>query len=297
QWSSDVAACDQQNETHRGEKRNEARAEIPGHVFRQSPQCGDECAVDVVRILGPITLFQRQQYGARLLNGHPRFQSSDNPQKKGAAHQLLMTEAGNLKRFRRPNFRDRVRAKPGRRHIWQNANDRVWRSVECDASPNHVRISAEALLPEIFRHQCDVGAFLFFWQKIAAKNWANAQHIEIVGGYSPAKNLDRIAKSGQCERGRILGGGILGGETVKNRLTVTIKLVTRRRYSDIRQIARLVAVIEVNNARRFLERQPAQKQIVDQTKDRRVQPDAERERDDRDSCKSGRLAKLAESEF
>src|SRR6266566_5850562 len=116
--------------------------------------------------------------------------------------------------------------------------------------------------------QCDVGAFLFFWQKIAAKNWANAQHIEIVGGYSPAKNLDRIAKSGQRERRRILGGGILRGETVKNRLTVAIKLVTRGRYSDIRQIARLVAVVDVNNARRFLERQPAQKQIVDQTKDR-----------------------------
>src|SRR5213079_3430894 len=195
-----------------------------------------------------------------LVEGHPRFQSPDNPQKKGAAHQLLMTEAGNLKRFRRPNFSDRVRAKPGRRHIWQNANDRVRSSVECDASPNHVRIASEALLPEIFRHQCDVGAFLFFWQKVAAKNWANAQYIKIVGGYSPAKNLDRIGKSGQRERGRILGGGILGGETVKNRLTVTIKLVTRRRYSDIRQIARLVAVIEVNNARRFLERQPAQKQ-------------------------------------
>jgi hypothetical protein len=57
-------------------------------------------------------------------------------------------------------------------------------------------------------------------------------------------------------------------------------LVTRGRYSDIRQIARLVAVVEVNNARRFLERQPAQKQIVDQAKDRRVQPNAECKRQD-----------------
>src|SRR5207244_12509076 len=136
---------------------------------------------------------------------------------------------GDLQTVRRPDVRDTVRAHPGRHHIWQIANDRVWRSVECDASPNHVRISAEALLPEIFRHQCDVGAFLFFWQKIAAKNWANAQHIEIVGGYSPAKNLDRIAKSGQRERRRILGGGILRSETVKKRLTVAIKLVTRGR--------------------------------------------------------------------
>src|SRR5947199_10872137 len=188
-----------------------------------------------------------------------------------------MTEPGKLKRFRRPNFGRRVRGKPGRRHIWQNADDRVRCSIEREASPNHVRVPTAAFLLEIFCHQCDVGAFLFFWQKIAAKNWANTQHIEIVGGYSPAKNLDRIAKSGQRERRRILGGGILGGETVKNRLTVTIKLVARRRYSDVHQIARLVAIVEVENARWLLEWQTAQKQIVDQAKDCSVQPNAERE--------------------
>src|SRR5207247_11061674 len=160
---------------------------------------------------------------------YPWVQSSDNPKKKGAAHQLLMTEPGKLKRFRCPNFGRRVRGKPSRRHIWQNADDRVRCSIEREASPNHIRIATEAFLPEIFCHQCDVGAFLFFWQKIAAKNWANAKHIEIVGGYSPAKTLERIAKSGQRERRRILGGGILGSETVKNRLTVPIKLVTRHR--------------------------------------------------------------------
>src|SRR5438876_9700988 len=117
-----------------------------------------------------------------LVERSPWFQSSDNPQKKGTAHQLLMTETGNLKRFRRPNFRDRVRPKPGCRHVWQNANDCVRCSIERDASPNHIRIATEAFLPEIFCHQCDVGAFLFFWQKIAAKNWGNAQHIDIVGG-------------------------------------------------------------------------------------------------------------------
>ncbi len=191
-----------------------------------------------------------------------------------------MTEAGKLKRFRRPNFGDRVCTKPGCGHVWQNANDGVRRPIEGDASTDHVWIAAHSFLPEIFRDQCDVGAFLFFRQKIAAKNWANAQQIEIVGGQSAAKNLDRVAKSGQRERRRILSGGILGGETVKKRLTVAIKLVARRRYSDIRQIARLVAVVEVNNARWFLERQPAQKQIVDQTKDRGVQSNAEYKRQD-----------------
>src|SRR5438094_4541944 len=208
-----------------------------------------------------------------------------------------MTEPGKLKRFRRPNFGRRVRAKPGRRHVWQNADDRVRCSIERDASSNHIQIASEAVQPEIFRHQCDVGAFLFFRQKITAKNWTNAQQIEIVRGRSTPENLDRVAKSGQRERRRILGGGILGSETVKNRLTVAIKLVTRRRYSDIRQIARLVAVVEMNNARRFFERQPAQKQIVDQTKDRRVQSNAECKRQDSNQSKSWRFTELAQSKL
>src|SRR5258707_3335599 len=204
-----------------------------------------------------------------------------------------------MKRFPPPNLHGRasipeprVRPEPPCRHIWQNANDRVRRPIERDAPPNHIRIASEAFLPEIFRHQCDIGASLFFRQKIAAKNWANDKHIEIVGGQSVAKYLDRIAKSGQCERNEILRS-----ETVKNRLTVAIKLVTRGRYSDIRQIARFVAVVEMNNARRFLERQPAQKQIVDQTKDRGVQPDPERQCDDRNRRERRRFAELAQSKL
>src|SRR5205823_3960003 len=118
------------------------------------------------------------------------------------------------------------------------------------------------------------------------KNWTNAQQVEIVGGQSTPENLDRLAKSGQRERRRILGRRILGSESVKNRLTVTINLVTRRRYSDIRQIARLVAVVEVNNARWLLKWQRPQKQIVDQTKDRGVQSNAECKRQDSNQSES-----------
>ena len=104
--------------------------------------------------------------------------------------------------------------------------------------------------------------------------------------------MDRIAKSGQRERKEILRS-----ETVKKHLTVAIKLVTRGRYSDIRQIARLVAVVEVNNARWFLEWQPAQKKIVDQAEDRGVQPDPERQCDDRNRSERRRFAELAQSKL
>ena len=140
------------------------------NIFRQNPQRRDEFAIDVIRILGPITLFQRWQCRTRLLHGRPGFNRPTTRRKREPRISPFMTEAGKLKRFRCPNFRNRVRAKPSCGHIRQNANDCVRRSVESDVSPNHIRIASEAFLPEIFRHQGDIGAFLFFRQKIAAED-------------------------------------------------------------------------------------------------------------------------------
>src|ERR1700757_79556 len=144
-----------------------------------------------------------------------------------------MAEAWDLKRFRRPNFHDRVRPDPCHgvcpeppcRHIWHNSDNRVRRPVERDASPNHIRFTSHPFLPEIFRNERNICALFFLRQEIAAENGANAQHIEIVGGQSAAKYLDWIPKSGQRECKEILRS-----ETVKNRLAVAINLVTRGRY-------------------------------------------------------------------
>jgi hypothetical protein len=56
----------------------------------------------------------------------------------------------------------------------------VWRTIERDASTDHIRIAAEAFLPEVFRYQCDVRAFFLLGQKIAAANRAHSKNIEIV---------------------------------------------------------------------------------------------------------------------
>jgi hypothetical protein len=53
---------------------------------------------------------------------------------------------------------------------------------------------------------------------------------------------------------------------------------------------------DVKNARRFPKRQSAQEEVVDQTKDRGVQPDPERERDHRQEREPRRFAKLPQSE-
>ena len=56
-------------------------------------------------------------------------------------------------------------------------------------------------------------------------------------------------------------------------------LETRRGYADVDDITRFVAAEKVDNARRFFERQSAQKQIVNQTEDARVKPNPDRKCD------------------
>src|SRR5215475_11274761 len=74
-------------------------------------------------------------------------------------------------------------------------------------------------------------------------------------------------------------------------------LKPRRRYADVLEITRFVAAKKMNHTRWFFKRQGLQEQIVDQTENRGVQPDPDRERDDRQRRESGRFANLAQSEF
>ncbi len=70
----------------------------------------------------------------------------------------------------------------------------------------------------------------------------------------------------------------------------------RRGERVIERVATFRFREKMDNARRFLERKAAQKQIVDQTEDRGVQPDPERERNDREQSKPGRFEQLPKRE-
>src|SRR5450755_3434352 len=70
----------------------------------------------------------------------------------------------------------------------------------------------------------------------------------------------------------------------------------RRPEREILDLASLVPRRDVHHPRRLRERQPAQEKIVDQTKDRRVQPDPKREGDHRQKSESRRFAQLPQSE-
>ena len=156
-------------------------------------------AVDLVRVMRTVTLFERRKRGAHLFERDARLHSADHAQKAGAAHHAFVRESRKLKRFGRPNLCNRIRAEPWRRHVRQHADDRVRRSVERDAAPDHVRIAAESLLPKTFRDHRDIGALFFLRPKIPAENWTDAKHIEIVRSHSATKNLNRIAYAGECE--------------------------------------------------------------------------------------------------
>jgi hypothetical protein len=150
-------------------------------------------------------------------------------------------------------------------------------SVQGNAASDYIRIATESLLPERFCDQGNVRALFFFRQKIATKDWMNAKDIEIVRGHSPTKNLDGVARARKRE-----GKSGFGSEAVKDSLSFTIMLKSRRRERDIDQIARLIASEYVDDARRFFEWQAAQKQIVYQTENRGIRTDGERQRNHSD---------------
>src|SRR2546430_6118358 len=143
--------------------------------------------------------------------------------------------------------------------------------IECDAATDHVRVAGHALLPEILSNHGHIRGF-FFWQKIAAANWFYPENIEIVRGHFSAEKLNGIAETGQSER-----NVVFAGESVENRLAITIMLKPRDRHSELQQLALPGIRIHVQHTSWFFKRQTAQEKIVDQTEDCGVQTDTERE--------------------
>ena len=149
-------------------------------------------------------MVERRQRCSHLRERDVRLHPADYTQKARAAHHSFIREPWKLERFRRPDFRDWVRSEPSRRHVWQHAYNRVRSAIECDAAADHVGITAEALLPEILGDDCDIGALFFLRQEVASENWAHGEQVKIVRSQTPAKDLHRIAKTGQCEEKEIL---------------------------------------------------------------------------------------------
>ena len=163
-------------------------------------------------------------------------------------------------------------------------------SVEGKRATDHVRIAPEPRFPKAFRDHCDISALLFLWQKRAALNRAETQDIKVIRGGLEQRNLKRITQSRHRH-----SQSILSRESVEDGLAVAEMDIAWCREREIDGLFFEVRE-DMKNARRFSKRQPAQKEIVDQAKDRRVQPDPEREGDHRQESKPRRFTKLPQSE-
>src|SRR5439155_18263799 len=112
----------------------------------------------------------------------------------------------------------------------------------------------------------------------------HAEDVEVVRRHLAAEKLHRIAQSGQSER-----DDIFALEPVENFLAGAEMLKPRHRDRELQEIALPRIRIHVDHASWFLKWKTAQKQIVDQAKDRSVQSNPEREREQRQQSESGRL--------
>ena len=82
----------------------------------------------------------------------------------------------------------------------------------------------------------------------------------------------------------------------EDRLAVAEMPVARDRHRQLFEVSLLGFGLENDEAVRFGERQAAQEEIVDQTEDGGVHPDAEREGEHGEQGEAGRLEELAEGE-
>ena len=106
---------------------------------------------------------------------------------------------------------------------WEERRRWYERTIECDATADHVRIAAEPFLPEIPGDKGYIRTFFFLRQKIPAQNRTHAQNIEVVGCQPAAKNLNRVTQPGQSKEKEIFGG-----QSVENSLAVSKMLIARR---------------------------------------------------------------------
>src|SRR5437016_3077319 len=183
-----------------------------------------------------------------------------------------------------------VRSGPRDRQLRYHPNNRVRDAVDYERASDHVWIAAQPPFPKTIRDHSDIGAFLFLRQKCAAPNSAQAEHIKPIRCRLEDRNLKRIAKS--SHRG---GDTIFTSKSVENGLPIAEMHETRCGEREIDRLF-LETREDVQQARWLLEGQAAQEQIIDQSKDGSVQPNPQRQRNQRKESEPGRLEQLANSE-
>ena len=224
-----------------------------------------------------------------MLDGHAGFQPPNDAQETYAAHEPLFCEPRQFEWLCGNDFE--IPAEPCNRWIWNHANNRSRDAIEGDASSNRLRIGVQAIAPEVCADQGDIGLHFFLGKEEPSENRTDAECLHIVRGFVGAVELNGIAHPGKNET----SSGVRG-ETGENGLAIAEMPEARDRHGQLLQISFLRFRLNDDKPVRLGERQTSQEQIVDETENRRVHPDAERERYDGEERESGRLEELSNGE-
>ena len=124
---------------------------------------------------------------------------------------------------------------------------------------------------------CVVAGRVFLRSESSAVQRFTAEHVEIIKGDDRARNNFRLAAASECKL-----TSFESGETFKRARSLAV--ISKQRVVEIhvRQAFRRRGVPEGHQSIRFFDRQWPQQHRIDDTEDRGVRANAEREREHRD---------------
>src|SRR5256714_8205865 len=190
---------------------------------------------------------------------------------------------------REPNV-DRARGKHLR---WHHAHDRVGLVAKVDGFAEHVRIAVENALPEFVADHRNHRAAdaIFFLGEDAPDLRLEADDFKKVSGDECARDLFRRAA---FQSAQVIGFPARDRDIFENRVVPFPIDVIRIRHRDLRLIR--VRLGQDDNAVAVRIRERLEQDRIDDTEDRRVRPDAERQGKNCDEREARSFPELAERE-
>jgi hypothetical protein len=163
-------------------------------------------------------------------------------------------------------------------------------AVQDERFPDHVPVTAQPGFPEPVRDDRHIRPFFLFSEEGSSQYRPHPEHVEVIRRRLEHRHLERVAQSRDRR-----SHPVFSREAGENRLPLAVEHEARRGHREVIRPV-LGPGVEMEDARRILEGQPLQEQVVDQAKNRRVQADPEHERKYRQECELRRFAQLPQSE-
>ena len=166
---------------------------------------------------------------------------------------------------------------------WQHADDTVWLRAELENAADDVRIGAEAARPEVATEDDDVCARrpIVFRKERATEEHVHAECVEELETHTHAAQNFGITILDQHQLGIVVNRHSFEGSTARP------PFVDRPLAHTVRMCAGGVDLCQRHDAGWIAVRQLVQQDGLDDAENRRVQPDAQHERQNRIAVRVG----------